>query len=43
MRAVRFPQYGWEWARWPEIAETDADLIAGSFALPDAARTDIST
>jgi uncharacterized protein (TIGR03032 family) len=30
-------------ARWPEIAEPDSDLIAGSFALPDEARTDIST
>ncbi|HYU35006.1 MAG TPA: TIGR03032 family protein [Thermoanaerobaculia bacterium] len=28
-------------ARWPEIAEPDSDLIAGSFALPDEALAEV--
>ena len=28
-------------ARWPEIAEPDSDLIAGSFALPDEALVEV--
>jgi len=28
-------------ARWPEIAEPDSDLIAGSFALPEEALAEV--